>query len=180
MERLLVRVRRFTVFFIVGLVLSGATAIPIPTQLEAAVDVLGEDLTGGGAIPVPVAAWLQTLRDDIRDTSERAPFMLYGTDWLAFGHFVIALAFVGAVRDPVRNRWLYQFGMLACAAVPFWAFLLGSLRGIPVWWRVIDASFGVVGFVPLSLCDRWVDQIEVAPAMSTGGRWRRERDSNPR
>jgi len=47
----LARVRHWTVFFIVGLVLSGATAIPIPTHLEIAVRVLGEDLSAGGAIP---------------------------------------------------------------------------------------------------------------------------------
>lgn len=123
------RVRRWTLFFIVALVTAGATAIPIPTQLAAAVHVLGEDLRAGGAIPEGMAVWLQTLRDGIRATSDRAPFMFYGTDWLAFGHFAIAFAFVGAVRDPLRNRWLYQFGMVACATVPVWAFLFGSIRG---------------------------------------------------
>jgi hypothetical protein len=44
----------------------------------------------------------------VHETGRRFPFVTYGTDWLAFGHFVIALAFVGALRDPVRNRWLYQ------------------------------------------------------------------------
>jgi hypothetical protein len=143
-----------------GLVLSGATAIPIPTQLEAGVGLLGEDLRAGGALPERISTWLRTLRDGIRATEARAPFMFYGTDWLAFGHFAIALAFVGALRDPVRNRWLYQFGMLACAAVPVWAFIFGPLRGIPAWWRVIDALFGVVGFVPMWLCHRWTGRLE--------------------
>jgi hypothetical protein len=159
MEDLLARVRRWTLFFIIGLVLSGATAIPIPTALRAGVAILGEDLAAG-LIPGSMATWLRTLRDGIRATSENAPFMFYGTDWLAFGHFAIALSFVGALRDPVRNRWLYRFGMLACAAVPPWALVFGAIRGIPVWWQVIDASFGVVGFVPLWLCDRWVNRIE--------------------
>src|SRR5262245_17441584 len=111
MHPLLRRARAWTVFFVIGLVVSGATALPIPTQLEAAVRVLGEDLRAGGAVPEPMSAWLRTLRDGIRATAERAPFMFYGTDWLAFGHFVIALAFVGAIRDPLRNRWLFTFGM---------------------------------------------------------------------
>ncbi len=160
MERVLGRVRGWTVFFIVGLVVSGATAIPIPTQLELGVRLLGEDLRGGGVIPTDMATWLRALRDGIRATSDQAPFMFYGTDWLAFGHFMIALVFVGAVRDPLRNRWLYRFGMAACVAVPIWAFLFGSIRGIPLWWRFIDASFGVVGFVPMWLCNRWVSSIE--------------------
>jgi hypothetical protein len=161
------RVRRWTVLFIAGLVVSGATAIPVATELEAAVHVLGEDLSGGGLIPDGMAAWLRTLRDGIRSTSKAAPFMFYGTDWLAFGHFVIAIAFVGALRDPLRNRWLYRFGMLACAAVPLWAFVFGPIRGIPLWWRVIDASFGVIGFVPMWLCNRWITAIEASSADKT-------------
>ena len=160
MNALLKRVRRWTLFFIVGLVVSGATAIPVPTELQAAVHVLGEDLSANGFIPESMAVWLRTLRDGIRETSARAPFMFYGTDWLAFGHFMIALAFVGALRDPVRNRWLYQFGMIACAAVPIWALIFGPIRGIPVWWRVIDASFGVAGFVPMWICNGLITRIE--------------------
>lgn len=160
MERLRARVRRLTLFFIVGLVLSGVTALPIPTEVEWGSSVLGPDLSAGGRLPPFVAGWLRTVRDGIRATSESAPFMFYGTDWLAFGHFMIALAFVGALRDPVRNRWLYQFGMVACALVPVWALVFGHLRGIPVWWRMIDASFGVVGFVPVWLCHRWTEVLE--------------------
>jgi hypothetical protein len=158
------RIRRWTAFFIAGLVLSGATALPIPTELEAAVAALGEDMRAGGRLPDPVAAWLRTLRDGIRATSAHAPFMFYGTDWLAFGHFMIALVFVGALRDPVRNRWLFEFGMVACALVPLWAMAFGHVRGIPVWWRMIDSAFGVVGFVPLWLCHRWSGELMRAKA----------------
>lgn len=160
MERLRLRVRNWTLFLIFGLVLSGATALPIPTELEAGVALLGSDLSAGGWLPEPAAAWLRTLREGIRATSARAPFMFYGTDWLAFGHFMIALVFVGAWRDPVRNRWLYQFGMAACALVPLWALAFGALRGIPFWWRLIDASFGVAAFVPVWLCHRWTRVLE--------------------
>jgi hypothetical protein len=75
---------------------------------------------------------------------------------------MIAAVFYGAWRDPVRNRWLYQFGMFACALVPVWALVFGHLRGIPAWWRLIDASFGVVGFVPVWLCSRWARRLEQA------------------
>jgi hypothetical protein len=44
-----------------------------------------------------------------------------------------------------------RFGLLACALVVPYAFLFGHLRGIPVWWRLIDCSFGVVGALPLWL-----------------------------
>ena len=49
-----------------------------------------------------------------RLAAEKSFFLFYGTDWLAFGHFVIALAFVGGLRDTVRNKWLFTWGMLAC------------------------------------------------------------------
>ena len=147
-----------------GLVVSGATALPIPTELEVGVAALGEDMGAGGRLPDGVAVWLRTLRDGIRATSEHAPFMFYGTDWLAFGHFMIALVFVGALRDPVRNRWLFEFGMVACALVPVWAMAFGHVRGIPGWWRLIDSAFGVVGFVPLWLCHRWSGELMRAKA----------------
>jgi hypothetical protein len=160
MDRLRSRIRAWTIFFIVGLVLSGGTAIPIHTEVALGEWLLGEDFTAGGAMPSAVAAWLRQVRDAVDTTAEHAPLMFYGTDWLAFGHIAIALAFIGALRDPVRNRWLYRFGMIACALVPVWALVFGQIRGIPWWWRAIDASFGVVGFIPMWMCDRWVSRLE--------------------
>jgi hypothetical protein len=158
------RIRGWTVFFMVGLVLSGATAIPIATQVRVGERVLGEDFRAGGLIPEGAASWLRTVRDGVGQAQSTAPFLFYGTDWLAFGHFMIALAFVGAYRDPVRNRWLFPYGMIACALVPVWALIFGQLRGIPFWWRLIDASFGIFGFVPLWLCHGWAKQLEAQEA----------------
>jgi hypothetical protein len=156
------RIRAWTVFFMAGLVLSGATAVPIQSQVELGERLLGTDFTAGGRVPPGAATWLRTIRDAVEHTAERAPLMFYGTDWLAFGHLAIALAFIGALRDPVRNRWLYLFGMLACALVPVWALVFGPLRGIPLWWQAIDASFGVLGFLPMWLCHRWTGELEAA------------------
>ena len=147
-------------FFICGLFISGATAIPIRAEVALGARLLGEDFAAGGAMPPQVAAWLRIVRDAVETTATEAPLLFYGTDWLAFGHLVVGIAFLGALRDPVRNRWLYQFGMVACALVPIWAFAFGHIRGIPVWWRMIDAAFGVVGFLPMWLCNRWVSTLE--------------------
>jgi hypothetical protein len=160
MRPLRARIRAWTIAFIAGLFISGATALPIPTAVAVGSRVLGPDLSAGGRLPGAVAEWLRTVRSGVETTAAQAPFMFYGTDWLAFGHFVIGLAFIGAVRDPVRNRWLYQFGMLACALVPVWAVVFGHIRGIPPWWRVTDAAFGIVGFVPMWLCHRWSRELE--------------------
>jgi len=158
------RIRAWTWFLIVGLTVSGLTAIPIESEMALGRAVLGDDLSGAGHLPDWVVTWLRTLDQGITATSHQAPFMFYGTDWLAFGHFMIALVFVGALADPVRNRGLYRFAMIASVLVPLWAAGFGQVRGIPIWWRLIDASFGVVAFVPAWLCYRWTGELE------TGGR----------
>jgi hypothetical protein len=163
MDRLRARIRAWTLFFMAGLVISGATAVPIQSEVQLGEKLLGQDFAAGGRTPAPVAAWLRTVRDGVDTTAAHAPFMFYGTDWLAFGHVVVAIAFIGALRDPIRNRWLYQFGMVACALVPVWALVFGTLRGIPEWWQVIDSAFGVVGFVPMWLCNRWVAELARMP-----------------
>jgi hypothetical protein len=86
-------------------------------------------------------------------------FLFYGTDWLAFGHFVIAVAFIGAFRDPVRNIWLFNFGKIACALVIPYALIFGAIRGIPFYWRLIDCSFGILGIVPVWLCRKWAQEL---------------------
>ena len=123
--------------------LSGATAIPLVRELDWIAKSTGtvKQLNSDNSAPHPAwKEWLMRVRSALHRTQDVNPFLFYGTDWLAFGHFVIALAFVGALRDPVRNRWLFDFGILACAAVIPYALIFGSLRGIPAWWRVIDCS----------------------------------------
>lgn len=161
-EKALRRIKLLTILFIIGLVISGATAIPLESELDATAKWIGSHDAGtasGGFV-----WWILKVRDALHATYASYPFMAYGTDWLAFGHFVIALVFVGVLRNPVRNRWLFQFGMIACGSVIPFAFVFGSLRGIPVYWRLIDCSFGVVGFVPMWLCHQWTRQLELAAA----------------
>jgi hypothetical protein len=49
--------------------------------------------------------------------------------------------------------------MIACALVIPFAFIMGSLRGIPFGWRLIDCSFGVLGMIPLWFCRRLIKQL---------------------
>ena len=153
-EHLRRKIRLFTWVFIVGLVVSGATAITLRTEVEWLAGKLGVEGSGVSSSG-EVAHWIGKVREALRVVEEQFPFLTYGADWLAFGHFVIAIAFLGPLGDPVRNRWLYQFGMIACALVVPYAFIFGALRGIPLWWRLIDCSFGVLGFLPLWFCNKW-------------------------
>jgi len=157
------RIKALTWLFILGLVLSGVTAIPLPSELDKLVELTGASQLVGAHAPTGApgwALWLTRVQTALHEADQRSPFIFYGTDWLAFGHFAIALAFVGALRDPVRNCWLFTFGMIVCALVIPYAFVFGGVRGIPLWWRLIDCSFGVFGIIPVWLCRRWVDELE--------------------
>jgi hypothetical protein len=157
------RIQMLVGVFIVGLVLSGATAIPLPTELRWLVDFSGarQLVQAPASTSAPVwAVWLSRVQSTLHEVDQRWPFVFYGADWLAFGHFVIAIAFLGALRDPVRNRWLFDFGMIACVLVIPYALVFGAIRGIPIWWRLIDCSFGVFGLMPLWFCRKWVDVLE--------------------
>ena len=149
------RIKLLPWLFIAGLVVSGATAIPLQSEVNVLVNFFGP--TGESS---EVAHWLLRVRDALAQTQAHHPFLFYGTDWLAFGHFAIALAFVGALRDPVRNRWLFDFGLIACVLVIPYALVFGGLRGIPFWWRLIDCSFSVFGFIPLWFCRKWTKELE--------------------
>lgn len=150
------RIRLLTWIVIAGLFFGGATAIPLRTELNWVVQLLGSDKPDVGSI----SHWLVRVRDALNDIYARYPFMAYGTDWLAFGHFVIALAFAWALKDPIRYSGLFSFGMLACVLLVPFALVMGEIRQIPFGWRLIDCSFGIIGFVPLWLARSYSRQLE--------------------
>ena len=100
-------------------------------------------------------------------TASDYPFLAYGTDWLAFAHLVLAVVFLGPLRDPIRNKWVLQFGLIACLGVLPLAIIAGPLRGIPPLWRLIDCSFGIFGAIPLLICLRHVRALEKQTAALT-------------
>jgi hypothetical protein len=104
--------------------------------------------------------WMERVSNALHNTNANYPFLAYGTDWLAFAHLVIAVAFVGPYIDPVRNKWVITFGLIACAGVVPLALIAGAIRGVPFPWRLIDCSFGIFGSVPLFLCRQSVRKLE--------------------
>ena len=155
-DKLRKRIRLSLVVFIVGLVVSGLTAIPL--EWETAILARWVNTAVNPEQWPNLAHWIMQVKIGIEETAAKYPFMCYGTDWLAFAHLVIAVAFIGPWRDPVRNVWVIQFGMIACAMVIPFALIMGGIRGIPFYWRLIDCSFGVFGILPLWLCHRWIQQ----------------------
>ena len=158
------RIRWLLGGFVVGLVLSGLTALPLEWETELLTRWAGADPQAPPEIYTGLQQWLAKAHQGLRETNARFPFLAYGTDWLAFAHLMIAVAFLGAIRDPVRNIWVITFGMIACAGVIPTAMIFGAIRGIPFYWRVIDCAFGVVGIAPLALARYYTRQLEASSA----------------
>src|SRR5688572_23428219 len=154
-QRLLTRIRVLIVFFVIVLFLSGITAFPVYTELKW---IHENDFFS--SIPV-IDAWLEKVWKGVEETSERHPFLFYGFDWLAFAHLVIALLFIGPYRNPVRNKWVIQWGIIACLAVIPLAVIAGLIRGIPGFHILIDCAFGIIGMIPLLICLKMINKIQV-------------------
>ena len=150
-------IRVWIIFFIVSLLLSGITAFPVETEL-------GWIYSWMPAQHSSFTNWLYSVYQAIKSTNEQFPYLAYGYDWLAFAHIVIAIAFIGPIKDPVKNIWIIEFGCIACIAVIPLAFIAGHIRHIPIYWQLIDCSFGVIGLIPLLICHKKIKQLEQAIA----------------
>jgi hypothetical protein len=147
------QIKNLIILFIISLVISGVTAFPIETELA----IINENLS---AFPKPLQNWINEVYLAVKNTNEKFPYLSYGTDWLAFAHIVIAVAFIGPLKDPVRNIWVIKFGMISCFMVFPLAFIAGSVRGIPFYWQIIDCSFGIFGFLLLYYCYKKILKVE--------------------
>jgi hypothetical protein len=138
------RIKRFLLLFILCLVISGLSAIPVGTELRLLLDIFPENIL--------IHQWLNKVADAYAYVQQEHEFLLYGYDWLAFAHLAFAILFIGPLRNPVQNVWVIKFGLIACLLIIPTAFIAGYFRGIPFWWQLIDCSFGVVGFALLWIC----------------------------
>jgi len=141
-------------FFMITLFLSGATVIPANAELSFILKHLSKDSS--------LAIFLAHIENGVSKTQDQFPFLFYGYDWLAFAHFVLAILFIGPLRDPVRNKWVIEFGMIACMLIIPFAMIAGYYRGIPFWWRLIDCSFGIIGIIPLYICYAKIQALELS------------------
>jgi hypothetical protein len=152
-QKLEKRIRALLVFFVVALLLSGLTAFPLQWELTLLNRLAGPQSPISDLWPA-LSQWVHRVHVGLQETYAKYPFIAYGTDWLAFAHIVIAVAFWGPLKDPVRNLWVVEFGMIACVLVIPLAMICGPVRGIPFYWRLFDCAFGVFGIIPLWLVRR--------------------------
>lgn len=147
-SRALIHIRIWLVFFSTALIISGVTAIFAREGLR----LLSPLFSQGSALKIfwPfMAEWLSHVYQAIEETYDKYPFLAYGYDWLAFGHFIIAIPFIMAVGDPRRYSWVITYGIIACLLVIPFALVCGAIRSIPLFWRVVDTLFGIGGLFVL-------------------------------
>lgn len=154
------RFRLMMLAFIAGLVVSGLTAFPLLTEMRWLTSWLGLQDATSAAGHAGVSFWILTVRFGLEDMYVHHPWIGYGTDWLAFGHIVIALFFIGPMIRPRESGAVIGAGIAACILVIPLALICGSIRGIPLYWRLIDCSFGVFGIIPLLYCRRLIAILE--------------------
>ena len=141
------QIQHWIIFFMIVLFLSALTAIPLERELAfLSLCFFPTNMIG---------AWIEKVYPAIFYNNRQYSFIAYGYDRPAFAHFVLAILFIGPLKNPVRNKWVIGFGMITCLLIILFAFFAGHFRGIP-----IDCAFGVIGIIPISICPGKIIQIE--------------------
>jgi hypothetical protein len=150
---LIKKIRLLILLFMFSLIISGITAFPIEMELR----ILNDHVY---FFPDFVKEWISKVYLAVQTTNANYPYLSYGTDWLAYAHLAIAVAFIGPLKNPVKNIWVIQFGMIACIMIFPLAFIAGPIRTIPFYWQLIDCSFGFIGFILLFIIYRFIKKLE--------------------
>lgn len=153
-HKLLKRIRILIALIIAGLAISGITAFPLVTELTLFDQYLQSHSSNNS-----LNDWIHRVATALKVTDSTYPFMAYGTDWLTFAHLVIAIAFLGPYKDPIKNRWVIDWGLINCILVIPLAMIAGSIRDIPFFHQLIDCSFGIIGFIILFICRKLILQL---------------------
>lgn len=152
------KIRYLTYLFIVLLVLSGITAFPVETELRYLLQIFKVSTDFYRPLDNGILNWISKSYFAMKDTNLKYPFIAYGFDWLAFGHIVIALFFIPVLVDPKKYILNLDMGIIACIGVWPLAFIAGIYRGIPIFWTLIDCSFGFFGLILLLIIRRLIKQ----------------------
>jgi hypothetical protein len=143
-------IRQTLILFILLLLLSGITAFPLKAETQFLVNIRE-------MFPEVLQNWILIVHESVWNTPD---IVLYGTDWLAFAHIVIALFFIPVYFNPIRYKANLIVAMTACIGVFFPAFICGPIRGIPFFHQLIDCSFGLTGFLLLWFIYKKINSVE--------------------
>lgn len=159
-QSLILRIRLVLLFFISALIFSGVTAIPLEWEMDLLADMWDVDTSIAPEEYEGMQFWIAWVHEGVYVAANDYPFLQYGTDWLAFAHVMIAVAFIGPMRDPVKNAWVVDWGLICCVCVFPVAFIFGAIRGVPFFHQLIDCSFGFFGGLTLLPVRVWIRRLE--------------------
>jgi len=159
-KRILLTVRLIVLFFVAALVVAGLTAFPLETELRILCSILGISTDVPATNYTGFQHWIAWVYEGVSNTNQSYPFLAYGTDWLAFAHVGIGIAFAGVYFKPVRNIWIVYWAMILCIATLPVIFICGAIRQIPFYWQLIDSSFGIFGMIPLLILRHYILKLE--------------------
>ena len=168
---LLTRIRLCLGLLIFGLLVLGVGSFPLISESKALLDLLARSAHFGAG--TPLFEWVLRVHLALAATAVTAPFLAYRTDALALAYLLFAVLFFGPYREPVRNQWVINFGLIACVAILLLTFIAGPIRGIPVFWRLVNAAFAVACALPLLLCSHYLSLLNHLD--STAMRQRKEK-----
>ncbi len=166
-SRTLTLTRIWLILFSAALIASGLTAIFAREGLRLLAPLYAQGSLLQQLWP-SMSAWLSLVHQAVEETYSKYPFLAYGYDWLAFGHFIISIPFLMAIRDPLRHSWVITYGISACIAVLPFAILFGAIRDIPLFWRGVDTLFGIGGLIVLLILRKQMKALEARMVVQTG------------
>jgi len=146
-------IKRLILTFQICLFVSGITAFFIPEGMHLIIDNIILKTLG-------LNDWLLYVNEGVQHVDLHYQFFFYGTDWLAFAHVILAVLFIGAYQDPIRNIWLFKFGIIASVLVFPLALIMGKIRDIPLVWRCLDCCFGLLAIPLLWYILKRIKQLE--------------------
>ena len=155
---LLTRIRLCLGILIAILLVNGITGFSLIRGSEACLNILARTahLSAGS----PLFDWLSQVHHALVVSAGSTPFLAYSTDSLALAYILFALLFLGPYRDPVRNQWVINFGLVGCLAILLLAAIAGPLRGVAVSWRMVNACFALACALPLLLCRHYLSLLK--------------------
>jgi len=157
-EKDLFRVRVYLSVVLVGILFSCQMILFVEPEIQWIDKAIGQSPFVVQHFP-QLSDWIGVLRVSVTETYQKYPVMAYCMDWLAFAHVFIAVALLGAIRNPVQNVWVVKTALITTLLMIPFTFISGGIRGIPCYWLLLDSSFAMIAILPLVLALRGIKRL---------------------
>jgi len=102
--------------FTAALILSGLTAFPLKSEMEHVVAIRGLEHMAPAEAGNGFDRWILTIRNGLRESYARYPWLAYGTDWLAFAHLSLLFSSPGHSLIPCATSGFCRLAsLLVCS-----------------------------------------------------------------